>query len=282
MLESGIYTKNNRENIDWNKIELNHDFIKGINKIINEINEYKFSANDIDKSIDKYYEDKRLKRIGLRQKLKNVYNNKYSYNKIQKLLNSRNINELNFYKKEENPKNFKYINPKTLKKESLKNRKISMNKNNNINSKRNNSDLFNNRYIHDSVDRNKTIKKFKKNFSFFPDDKKLKKKSSRIILANMNNTSNKQSQKKFNSLDKNENTKLSHINTAIKKVPKKRISFYSPNINPFNRERNLRMHLFLYDTFKKFGESHSKNVVKNTKMVKYIEYVKNEINNDEI
>ena len=282
LLESGIYTKNNRENIDWNKIELNHDFIKGINKIINEINEYKFSANDIDKSIDKYYEDKRIKRIGLRQKLKNVYNNKYSYNKIQKLLNSRNINELNFYKKEENPKNFKYINPKTLKKESLKNRKISMNKNNNINSKRNNSDLFNNRYIHDSVDRNKTIKKFKKNFSFFPDDKNLKKKSSRIILANMNNTSNKQSQKKFNSLDKNENTKLSHINTAIKKVPKKRISFYSPNINPFNRERNLRMHLFLYDTFKKFGESHSKNVVKNTKMVKYIEYEKNEINNDEI
>ena len=44
-----IYAKNNRENIDWNKIELNHDYVKCINKIINEINENKFKTNDIDK-----------------------------------------------------------------------------------------------------------------------------------------------------------------------------------------------------------------------------------------
>ena len=40
-----IYAKNNRENIDWNKIELNHDYVKNINKIIDEINEYKFKTN---------------------------------------------------------------------------------------------------------------------------------------------------------------------------------------------------------------------------------------------
>ena len=51
-----IYAKNNRENNDWNKIELNHDYVKNINKIIDEINEYKFKTN------------------------------KYSVNKIQKLL----------------------------------------------------------------------------------------------------------------------------------------------------------------------------------------------------
>ena len=31
-LENGIYNKNNGVDIDWNKIELNQDFIKGINR----------------------------------------------------------------------------------------------------------------------------------------------------------------------------------------------------------------------------------------------------------
>ena len=41
------------------------------------------------------------------------------------------------------------------------------------------------------------------------------------------------------------------------------------------------MHLCLYDTFKKFGESHTQNVVKKSKMVKYIDYEKNKINVDD-
>jgi len=281
LLESGIYTKNNRENIDWNKIELNHDFIKGINKIIDEINEYKFSANDIDKNLDKYYEDKRIKLIGERHKLKNVYSNKYSVNKIQKLLNSQNLNEINLQKKGETPKNFKYINPNILRKDSLVYRKMSIKRNHYIIKKRNNSDIFNNRFISDKGEKNKNIKKCKKRFWIFPEDKTQIHKYSKIKLPNMNISFNKNSQKKFNSLDKDEITKSSHAIPLIKKIPKKRISFFSPNINPYNRENNLKMHLCLYDTFKKFGESHTKNVVKKTKMVKYIDYEKNKINVDD-
>ena len=281
LLESGIYTKNNRENIDLNKIELNHDFIKGITKIIDEINEYNFSSNDIDKNIDKYYEDKRIKRIGERHKLKNVYSNKYSINKIQRLLNAKNINEINFQKKGETPINFKYINPNNLKKESMVYRKMSK-RNLYIIKKRNNSDILNNnRFVSDSFEKNKNIKKSKKKFWIFPGDKTQIHKYSKIKLPNMNISFNKYNHQKFNSLDKNENTKSSHAIPTIKKIPKKRINFFSPNIDPFNRENNLKMHLCLYDTFKKFGDSHTQNVVKKTKMVKYIDYEKNKINVDD-
>ena len=45
--------------------------------------------------MNKYYEDKRIKNIIEKQKLKNVYNNDYSVERIQELLNSRNKNDLN-------------------------------------------------------------------------------------------------------------------------------------------------------------------------------------------
>ena len=41
-----------------------------MNRLIDEINEHKFSNTDIDKSIDKYYEDRRIKRIVEKQQLK--------------------------------------------------------------------------------------------------------------------------------------------------------------------------------------------------------------------
>ena len=158
---------------------------------------------------------------------------------------------------------------------------MSIKRNHYIIKKRNNSDIFNNRFISDKGEKNKNIKKCKKRFWIFPEDKTQIHKYSKIKLPNMNISFNKNSQKKFNSLDKDEITKSSHAVPLIKKIPKKRISFFSPNINPYNRENNLKMHLCLYDTFKKFGESHTKNVVKKTKMVKYIDYEKNKINVDD-
>ena len=94
-LKNGIYNENNGINIDWNKIELNQNFIKGIIKLIDEVNEYKFLSDDLQKNMNKYYEDKRIKNIIEKQKLKNVYNNDYSVERIQELLNSRNKNDLN-------------------------------------------------------------------------------------------------------------------------------------------------------------------------------------------
>ena len=66
-----------------------------------------------------------------------------------------------------------------------------------------------------------------------------------------------------------------------KKEFKKRVTFYSPNLHSFHSKDNLKLHLYLYDTFKKFGESHLKNVMKRTKVVKYITYEKKEENADE-
>ena len=280
LLESGICTKNSRENIDWNKIELNHDFIKGMNKLIDEINEHKFSNTDIDKGIDKYYEEKRIKRIVEKQQLKKV-NNQYSVNKILNLLNSKNINEISSHKKGDTPKNIKYSNSSTLRKESLIKRKMSTKRNSFIIKNRNNSGIINNRFSADSLQRNKNIKKLRKRLWFFADDKTQINKSSKINLPNVSNSFNKHGQKKLNSSDKVENTKSSLLIPEVKKVPKRRISFFSPNINPYNREMNLKMHLCLYDTFKKFGESHTKDVIKKTKMVELIEYEKNEINSDD-
>ena len=94
-LKNGIYNENNGINIDWNKIELIQNFIKGIIKLIDEVNEYKFLSDDLQKNMNKYYEDKRIKNIIEKQKLKNVYNNDYSVERIQELLNSRNKNDLN-------------------------------------------------------------------------------------------------------------------------------------------------------------------------------------------
>ena len=146
---------------------------------------------------------------------------------------------------------------------------------------RNNSGIINNRFSADSLQRNKNIKKLRKRLWFFADDKTQINKSSKINLPNVSNSFNKHGQKKLNSSEKIENTKSSLLIPEVKKVPKRRISFFSPNINPYNREMNLKMHLCLYDTFKKFGESHTKDVIKKTKMVEFIEYEKNEINSDD-
>ena len=78
-------------------------------------------------------------------KINNRIITKYSINKIQRLLNAKNINEINFQKKGETPKNFKFINPNNLRKESIVHRKMSK-RNLYIIKKRNNSDIFNTFY----------------------------------------------------------------------------------------------------------------------------------------
>ena len=66
-----------------------------------------------------------------------------------------------------------------------------------------------------------------------------------------------------------------------KKEYKKRITFYSPNIRSVSSRDKLFLHLKLYDTFKKFGESHLGSVVKRTKVVEYIKYKREEPPNNE-
>ena len=54
-----------------------------------------------------------------------------------------------------------------------------------------------------------------------------------------------------------------------KKGKKKNISFYCPKINSLSSDSDIKLHMTLYDTFRKFGESHSKSVIKNIKKINY-------------
>ena len=275
LIENGIYNEKNGADVDWSKIELNQNFIKGIIKLIDTINEYKFLANDLDKNMNKYWEDKRIKSIEGKQKLKN-YNDNYSKNKIQELLlNSRNTSDFNFFStKGDVANNFKHINPRR------RDEKIPTRRNYFFNTKRKSSKNFN-KFILNNLKKNKDIKTIRQNYSFIPENKTIKNKTSNYHLFGFEDDSDKLKQKKYKLVQRNENNKITTNEKVYKKVYKKRVTFYSPKIHSFHSENNLKLHLYLYDTFKKFGESHLKNVMKRTKVVKYITYEKKEENADE-
>ena len=275
LIENGIYNEKNGADVDWSKIELNQNFIKGIIKLIDTINEYKFLANDLDKNMNKYWEDKRIKSIEGKQKLKN-YNDNYSQNKIQELLlNSRNTSDFNFFStKGDVANNFKHINPRR------RDEKIPTRRNYFFNTKRKSSKNFN-KFIINNLKKNKDIKTIRQNYSFIPENKTIKNKTSNYHLFGFEDDSDKLKQKKYKLVQRNENNKITTNEKVYKKVYKKRVTFYSPKIHSFHSENNLKLHLYLYDTFKKFGESHLKNVMKRTKVVKYITYEKKEENADE-
>ena len=275
LIENGIYNEKNGADVDWSKIELNQNFIKGIIKLIDTINEYKFLANDLDKNMNKYWEDKRIKSIEGKQKLKN-YNDNYSKNKIQELLlNSRNTSDFNFFStKGDVANNYKHINPRR------RDEKIPTRRNYFFNTKRKSSKNFN-KFIINNLKKNKDIKTIRQNYSFIPENKTIKNKTSNYHLFGFEDDSDKLKQKKYKLVQRNENNKITTNEKVYKKVYKKRVTFYSPKIHSFHSENNLKLHLYLYDTFKKFGESHLKNVMKRTKVVKYITYEKKEENADE-
>ena len=275
LIENGIYNEKNGADVDWSKIELNQNFIKGIIKLIDTINEYKFLANDLDKNMNKYWEDKRIKSIEGKQKLKN-YNDNYSQNKLQELLlNSRNTSDFNFFStKGDVANNYKHINPRR------RDEKIPTRRNYFFNTKRKSSKNFN-KFIINNLKKNKDIKTIRQNYSFIPENKTIKNKTSNYHLFGFEDDSDKLKQKKYKLVQRNENNKITTNEKVYKKVYKKRVTFYSPKIHSFHSENNLKLHLYLYDTFKKFGESHLKNVMKKTKVVKYITYEKKEENADE-
>ena len=272
-LENGIYNENNGVNIDWNKIELNQNFIKGIIKLIDTINEYKFLSNDLDKNMNKYFEDKRNKIIEEKQKLKHVYNNEYSYNKVREVLNSGTC-DLNLNMKGINSNNIKNLNPEKRKRRDVK---FPTKRNNIFNIKRRSSQNFNKLFPKNDLEKKRTNKTIKKNLSIVPIDKKLINQSVKINLPGFED---KEQQKKYKLIKRNENLKISLEDKLYKKEYKKKVTFYSPNIKSFSSEDCLKLHIYLYDTFKKFGESHSGNVLKKTKVVKYIKYERKDSNDN--
>ena len=66
--------------------------------------------------------------------------------------------------------------------------------------------------------------------------------------------------------------KTSSEDKNYKIFKKRKISFFTPNIKSIHSENNLKLHLYLYDTFKKFGEAYSGNVLKKIKNIKYSKY----------
>ena len=280
-LENGIYNENNGVNIDWNKIELNQNFIKGIIKLIDVINEYKFLSNDLDKDMNKYFEERRIKSIEEKQKLKYVYNNEFSHIKVQELLNTGNKSDLNFNLKGLTSNNFKYINPERKKR---RDERIPSKRYNLFNINRRSSKNFNNYFNKNNLEKNKGNKgnkTIRKNFSFVPINKTLIEQSVKINIPGFEDKSKKFSPKQKKIINRNEGLMITLKDKVKKKEFKKRVTFYSPNLHSFHSKDNLKLHLYLYDTFKKFGESHTGNVVKKTKVVKYIKYEKKESDNED-
>ena len=240
LIENGIYNEKNGADVDWSKIELNQNFIKGIIKLIDTINEYKFLANDLDKNMNKYWEDKRIKSIEGKQKLKN-YNDNYSQNKIQELLlNSRNTSGLNFFStKGDVANNFKHINPRR------RDEKIPTRRNYFFNTKRKSSKNFN-KFIINNLKKNKDIKTIRQNYSFIPENKTIKNKTSNYHLFGFEDYSDKLKQKKYKLVQRNENNKITANEKVYKKVYKKRVTFYSPKIHSFHSENNLKLYTSLF------------------------------------
>ena len=270
-LENGIYNENNGVNIDWSKIDLNQNFIKGIIKLIDAINEHKFLATDLDKDMNKYFEETRIKGIEEKQKLKQI-DNKTFYDKMMELLNSKINNESNYQLKGNTLYNFKFLNEENMKKQNEG--KNFFKRNNKINVYQRKKQKKYNFFPDDEEGKKKYKIKNKKSFSFIPMNKTIINKRANKKLPRINSSIKPDIKNLY------ESDKLSKENKIYKKVIKKRVSFYSPIFNSFQSDEKLNLQLSLYDTFKKFGETHLKNVNKTSKVVKFISYERKESNND--
>ena len=173
---------------------------------------------------------------------------------------------------------FKNIN---LERRKRRDEKYPTKRNNLFNTKRRSSKNFNNYFNNNNLDKNKENKIIRKNFSIEPINKTLINQSVKINLPGFEDKSNKLNPKNKKIINRNEGLRISLKDKVKKKEFKKRVTFYSPNIHSFHSKDNLKLHLYLYDTFKKFGESHSGNVIKKTKVVKYIKYEKKESDDEE-
>ena len=94
---------------------------------------------------------------------------------------------------------------------------------------------------------------------------------SKIKLPRFNYKTKKNDVHKLN-INVNNNNKYERTSSEgilFKKENLKKVSFFSPNMKSKRSDDNLKLHLYLYDTFKKFGEAHSGNVIKNIKKLKY-------------
>ena len=110
--------------------------------------------------MNKYFEDKKLKSIDERQKLKNIHSNQFSYNKVKELLNIGNRTDINFQMKGLLLNNIKYINPEIMKKSSIDRKKTIKNNKILFILKRRNTNNFNFVGFEDKKDTKKIKKKF--------------------------------------------------------------------------------------------------------------------------
>ena len=245
-IKNGISNSDkNGADIDWAKIDLNNNFTKGINNLIDSINEFKFLSNDVEKNLNKYLEEKNRKFIEEKQLLKTICHKNYSYNKIKDLL---------------------YDNEKDISGVDNENEKMPLIRGG-LNKM--SSNMLNNIWINKNLDKNRNFKFFKKsksNIDIGRGDWR-RKKTSRIKLPLFSSRMKKNDYAKLK-MDDTKNKERLSSKGKIKKIERaKKISFYSPKLNSVCSGKNLKLHLYLYDTFKKFGEAHEEKVIKNIKKV---------------
>jgi hypothetical protein len=281
-IENGITNEQKGLNIDWSKIELNQDFIKGINKLIETINECKFLSNDIEKNLNQYFEDERLKVMGERQLMRNKCHKNYSYNRVKEILNIRN-NFLNSpFKNKDNssnksPREYKenILSHSSRKKLPIKNENEKIDNNNikkynlfKIKHIKRDSQLFNNIWVNKNIAvQNKNLKSFTKSNSCMSVNASSSLHSSIVKLPSMK----KININKMNINDNKRNKTRQQGRKKITKLVNKNVSFYCPKLNSVASDSNIKLHLNLYDTFKIFRETYSLNPIKHEKNTGYYE-----------
>ena len=255
-IQNGINDEQNGVNIDWSKIELNQDFIKGINKLIESVNECKFLSNDVDKKLKNYFEIKRQRTIEEKQQLKNICEKKYSYNRIKELLNLKYNNEM------ENSK-YKELIPNKTEKMNCIMPNIKKDHFSNSKEKKKGKKTFNSIYKNKRIEDYKNIQKSNSCMSIDGSTP-----NNEMKLSSFTGIFNKDDLKKLNIAFKNKYQRFTSEGKLYKKEKLKKITFYSPKLKSIGSNNNLKLHLNLYNTFKIFGETYSRNVIINKKKVK--------------
>lgn len=278
-IENGITNEQKGLNIDWSKIELNQDFTKGINRLIETINECKFLSNDIEKNLNQYFEDKRLKSMGERQIMRNICHKNYSYNRVKEILNIKR-NFLNSpFKHNDNssnksPRDHKedILSHSSKKKLPVKNENEKIDNNIKkfnffkINHRKRDSQLFNNAFINNNIaEHNKNVKSFTKSNSCISVNASSSLHSSIVKLPSVK----KININKLNINDNKRNKTKQQGRKKLKKLVNKNVSFYCPKLNSVASDSNIKLHLNLYDTFKIFRETYSLNPIRNEKNTGY-------------
>ena len=215
--------------------------------------------------------------------IKKIKINLKKINSIKKIrrriiIKKKKKNELNNKIKKLTSNNFKKKNTERKKR---RDERIPSKRYNLFNINRRSSKNFNNYFNKNNLEKNKGNKTIRKNFSFVPINKTLIEQSVKMNIPGFEDKSKKFSPKQKKIINRNEGLMITLKDKVKKKEFKKRVTFYSPNLHSFHSKDNLKLHLYLYDTFKKFGESHTGNVVKKTKVVKYIKYEKKESDNED-